>query len=167
MKTKDALTLVIAAGGLAWGLIQYHVTSRSEFLKPYREVQIDLYRRASAAAAQLATLPPSDARWEAAKYDFLKLFYGPLCIVEDYRHGPSRDDRTVTVEEAMIAFKTCLDNEKCRSSNVMKDLSLGLAHTCRVSLGSSWGFHAAQLSGDYQKLIREYLERQEQQEKSK
>jgi hypothetical protein len=29
-----------------------------------------------------------------------------------------------------------------------------LAHTCRVSLGASWGFEAAHLQDDYQKLIR-------------
>jgi hypothetical protein len=76
-------------------------------------------------------------------------------MFEDYKHNPSGARGDVTVEEAMIAFNRCLEDQSCVGSKRMRDLSLGLAHTCRTSLGTSWGFEAAQLSGDYQKLIRE------------
>jgi hypothetical protein len=163
METKDVLTLAVAVVGLTLGLIQYHVTSRAEFLKPIREAQLDLYEQASTAAARISTLPRDGDGWKGARDDFLKLYYGPLTMVEDYRHGASGDDETVTAEQAMIAFKMCLDDPGCVGSNEMKNLSLGLAHTLRVSLGSSWGFKAAQLSGDYQDLIQKYLKLKDQQ----
>jgi hypothetical protein len=59
----------------------------------------------------------------------------------------------------MIAFKICLDDKGCVGTDEMRDLSLGLAHTCRISLGSSWGFKARQLEGKYQKIIVKYLEK--------
>ena len=137
------------------GLIQYNATSRAEFLRPFRQAQLDLYQQASSAAASLATLPRTDPAWITAKNDFLRLYYGPMAMVEDYRHGLSGDKTKVTVEQAMIAFKKCLDDAACP---VLQGLSLGLAHTLRVSIGTSWGFEAEQLSGDYQKLINDYLE---------
>lgn len=62
----------------------------------------------------------------------------------------------MTVERAMIAFKRCLDDNNCAGTGEMRDLSLALAHTCRISIGSSWGFKAKQLEGTYQKLIEKY-----------
>jgi hypothetical protein len=162
MITKDVLTLAVAIVGLTLGLIQYHVTSRAEFLRPIRQAQLDLYQQASTAAARLSTLPRDGDAWKGARDDFLKLYYGPLAIVEDYSHGPSVGNGTVTVEQAMIAFKMCLDDPGCAGSREMKELSLGLAHTLRVSLGSSWGFKAVQLTGDYQDLIKKYLKQKEQ-----
>jgi hypothetical protein len=159
MHTKDWLTIIVAVLGLTFGLLQYVKSSRDEFLRPIREAQLNLYQEASSVAAKLATLPPDGAEWKAAYYDFLRLYYGPLAIVENYRHQPSSDNADPTVENAMIAFKTCLDDPSCIGSNDMRNLSLGLAHTCRVSLGATWGFHAAQLDGDYQKLITRYLEK--------
>jgi hypothetical protein len=66
----------------------------------------------------------------------------------------------ITVERAMIAFKNCLDDSNCaRNDVILGNLSLALAHTCRSSLGSSWGFEAEQLRGDYQKLIEDMEKR--------
>jgi hypothetical protein len=154
---KDALTLVLASVAVVIGLLQYHYTSRSEFLKPVRETQLQLYVEASSAAATLATAPRSSEEWRKANLDFLRLYFGPLAMVEDYRHTVQGDDKNqnVTVEQAMMAFKGCLDDPSCVGSWKMNQLSLALAHTCRVSLGSSWGFMAAQLQGDYQKVIED------------
>jgi hypothetical protein len=163
MTMKDFLTLLLAFVGLTVGLFQYYRTSRDEFLKPIRQAQLDLYEQASTAAARLATLPRDGDGWRGARDDFLKLYYGPLAIFEDYRHGPSDDSGTVTVEQAMIAFKMCLDDPEGVGASEMQNLSLGLAHTLRVSLGSSWRFKAPQLSGEYQHLIQKYLEVREQQ----
>lgn len=159
MNIKDWLTIIVAVVGLTVGLLQYMKTSRDEFLRPIREAQLNLYQDASSVAAKLATLPRDGAEWKAAQYDFLRLYYGPLAIVENYRHQPSNDNANPTVEQAMVAFKRCLDDQNCIGSKDMQNLSLGLAHTCRVSLGATWGFHAAQLDGDYQKLITAYIVR--------
>jgi hypothetical protein len=82
----------------------------------------------------------------------------PLAIVEDYRHVPFGGNGTVTVEQAMIAFKKRSDDSGSIGSNKMKNLSLLLAHIFSLSFGGSWGFVAEQLSGEYQNLITEYLE---------
>ena len=156
VELKDALTLLAAVVAVAIGLFQYYHTSRGEFLKPIREKQLQLYVDASAAAATLATAPQDSDEWKKANFDFLRLYYGPLAMFEDYRHQQtSQNPDQVTVEQAMIAFKKCLDDPSCSGSNDMYNLSLALAHTCRVSLGTSWGFEAKQLEGDYQRMILE------------
>jgi hypothetical protein len=79
LKLNGVLTLVLAVVGLVWGLVQYHISSRADFLKPIRESQLDLYRQASTAAARLSTLPADENEWKSAKADFLTLYYGPPC----------------------------------------------------------------------------------------
>jgi hypothetical protein len=154
IELKDVLTIVGATVAVIIGLVQYHYTSRDEFLKPIRESQLNLYVEASSAAARVATLPQDSKEWKAARADFLRLYYGPLAIVENYEHEKRHgDDQTVTVEQAMMAFKGCMDDSNCVISDMLQDYSLALAHTCRASLGTSWGFSDAQLRGDYQHII--------------
>lgn len=160
-KITDWFTLILAGVGLWFGLRQYRDTTRREFLEPIRRAQLDLYQQASSAAAKLATLPSRSLEWKKASDDFWRLYYGPLAIVENYRSESSEDNADPTVEEAMVAFGNCLMDQKRLGSDDMLNLSLGLAHTCRVSLGATWGFHAAQLDGKFQKLIRVYSEKPE------
>jgi hypothetical protein len=150
MNLKDILTIGIGSAALAIGLVQYHYTSQNEFLKPIRETQLKLYVDASSAAASLATLPVDSKEWKDARADFLRLFYGPMAIVENYESDPGQSSEAITVERAMIAFKECLDDASCEKRNY----ALALAHTCRVSLGTSWGFDYKELEGKYQNLIR-------------
>jgi hypothetical protein len=78
-----------------------------------------------------------------------------MAMVENYRHGITEiANAEITVERAMIAFKKQLELENDGGSKELRVLSLALAHTCRVSLGSSWGFKAAQLDGTYQELLK-------------
>lgn len=163
LETKDVITFIGATIAVGIGLWQYHTTSRNEFLRPIREEQLKEYVEASGAAASLATLPPNTAEWQKAKADFRRLYFGPLAMFEDYQHqqsggrkGNNQKNDEITVERAMIAFNSCLENKDCVGKSEMQDLSLALAHTCRQSLGSSWGFEASQLRGDYQDLIRKY-----------
>src|SRR5208283_2499062 len=97
----DVLGAMVAAVAVGIGLWQYRTTSRNEFLKPVREAQLRLYEQASSAAAKVATLPKDSAGWSDARDEFLRLYWGPLAIVEDYRHNASTDSGKVTVEEAM------------------------------------------------------------------
>jgi hypothetical protein len=151
---KDAVTIFFAVIGGIVGLWQYSSTSRNEFLKPIREEQLKLYEEASSAAALLATAPKDSDEWKKAYIDFYRLYYGPLAMVENYRHTTTEPDANeITVERAMIAFEMELSRKPGPDAGTLQNLSLALAHTCRVSLGSSWGFHAEQLRGDYQNLI--------------
>jgi hypothetical protein len=92
IELKDALAVVVGTVAVIIGLIQYHYTSRNEFLKPIRETQLKLYVDASSAAASIATLPQNSKEWNTARSDFLRLYYGPLAIVESYKHRKQRGD---------------------------------------------------------------------------
>lgn len=120
-------------GGGVW---QNRLTSLREFIKPVREAQLKLYQEASSAAAQIATLQQGSPDWIKARQEFLRLYYGPLAIVESFDHATDSRER-LTVEHAMIIFKSCLDDEKqCNELGAnLYDLSLALAHSCRESLG--------------------------------
>ncbi len=78
--------------------------------------------------------------------------------MEDFEHTSGQGEKRLTVEDAMVIFKSCLDDEK-RCDELGGDLlglSLALAHTCRESLGRSWGYEVKQLEGDYQQLALDY-----------
>ncbi len=61
----------------------------------------------------------------------------------------------------MIIFNSCLDDEKqCNELGAnLPGLSLALAHSCRESLGRSWGYKVKQLEGDYQEVALAYQKR--------
>jgi hypothetical protein len=61
------------------------------------------------------------------------------------------------VELAMIVFKSCLDEPHGIGSAEMRNRSLALAHMCRSSLGSSWGFETKQLEGDDSRLVEQSI----------
>lgn len=157
----DLIAPGIAAAAVVAGVWQYRLTSQREFIKPVREAQLKLYQEASSAAAQIATLERDSSGWKQAKAEFLRLYYGPLAIVEDFdRAVGGESQKKLTVENAMIIFKSGLDNEKlCNELRVsLSDLSLALAHSCRESLGRSWGYDLPQLKGDldYQQIALDF-----------
>ena len=159
MTLKDIAGPAVALVALGVGLWQYKSTSNRDFIRPVREAQLNLYQQASMAAAGIANSAKDSPEWQKSHYDFVRLYDGPMAIVEDFDHSPAGSTR-VTVEKAMIAFRTCIEDKKCSDNpKQLRDLSLALAHTCRVSLGSSWGYDVEQLHGDYQKLIQEFYER--------
>lgn len=159
-KLTDLIGPGVAVVAVAVGVWQYRLTSQSEFIKPVREAQLKLYQEASSAAAQIATLQHESPEWTKAKQEFLRLYYGPLAIVESFDHATESGER-LTVEDAMIIFKSCLDDEKqCNELDAdLPGLSLALAHSCRESLGRSWGYEVKQLEGDYQQLALSYQKR--------
>jgi hypothetical protein len=156
----DLIEPGVAVVAVAVGVWQYRLTSLREFIKPVREAQLKLYQEASSAAAQIATLQQESPEWIKARQEFLRLYYGPLAIVESFDHATESGER-LTVERAMIIFKSCLDDEKqCNELDAdLPGLSLALAHSCRESLGRSWGYEVKQLEGDYQQLALSYQKR--------
>ena len=167
-------------------LAQYKASAESDFIKPYREAQLKLYIEASSAAARMATLKPELPEWKKSYDEFSRLYYGPMGIVADFERTPEgvdaekferlRNDAdlansplagsnkvgSLTVEDAMFAFKHCLDSpEKGEDhENDLYNLSLALAHTCRESLARSWGYEIQQFKeGGYQSYAIDYLNR--------
>ena len=150
--TMEATTALLMPGamlvGVAAGMVQFAITSRfqarqftassenqtrqfansaeREFTKPLREVQLDLYREASSAVATLATeLDTNSQRWKDGKADFLRLYFGPLAMLES-------DE----VARVMIKIKHGLDAGV--RGNKLENLSLELARTCRESAAADW-----------------------------
>lgn len=158
LKLKDLIGPIVAAIAVTVGIWQYRSTSQDEFLKPVREAQLKLYQDASSAAARIATLEPKSPDWIKAQQEFLALYYGPMAIVEDFDHIPQPEAKKLSVEEAMIIFKSCMDDtQQCEDlSTNLTDLSLALAHTCRESLARSWGEDFKELKGDYQTIAIQY-----------
>jgi hypothetical protein len=155
---KDILepiaTIFATSFALGVGVWQYRRTALEDFAKPLREAQLRTYQKAAAAAGSLATLPTGTEGWEAARNEFLQLYYGQLTMFEDFDHEPGA--KYVTVERAMIALKHCLDNEHWTE---LRSLALGLGHTCRHSLGKVWGYNLPQLRGDYGSSVLGYEEK--------
>lgn len=172
IELKDFLMLlfVVIGGGIA--LIEYGCNARREFKKPLQQKQLEIYQEASSAAASLATIDPGSDDWKKSKTTFYRLYYGPMAMLEDFRHTEDspRKKQEITVEQAMIVFHACLDDKQCLnacpgaekcdySKQTLENLSLGLAHTCRRSLGTDWGMDIKQLNGDYQKISQCYWNR--------
>jgi hypothetical protein len=86
--------------------------------------------------------------------------YGPFAIVESFDHATEHNE-SLTVEDTMFVFKSCLDDEKqCNELDADRPgLTLALAHSCRESLGRSWRHEVKQLEGDYQQLALAYQAR--------
>ena len=112
-------------------------TRRVEATKPFLEKQLALYAEAARAAAMRALTPPQslldrsvgkrDLRREGEDM-FWRLYYGELALVEDR-----------TVARAMVAFGDALKENA--PDEILRSLSLDLAHACRDSLASSWNVY--------------------------
>ncbi len=102
-------------------------TRRIEATKPFLERQLKLYTEASQVAAVIATSDTAARRKAVDR--FWELYWGELALVEN-----------TEVEAAMVAFGGGLKNKA--STSELQQLSLRLAHACRLSLDKSWGIHA-------------------------
>lgn len=140
------LGLIGAIASFVWGVYQWRAKSERELAqdkaeadriaatrkleatRPFLERQLKLYPEASQVAAVLATSTDPSER-SAASRRFWQLYWGELALVENQ-----------DVEAAMVAFGDALTREA--SPPELQDLSLKLAHACRLSLDRSWGIHA-------------------------
>ena len=126
------LTMLGAAIGFLWGVIQYFATQKAlagtreiEARKPFLERQLKLYTEATQAAATLAT-SRNPLEVAAASDRFWSLYWGELALVEDRE-----------VETAMVNLGA--EIKKGRTGEELEQRSLKLAHACRNSLAKSWG----------------------------
>jgi len=161
---KDLIGPAIAVTAVAVGIWQYRLTSQNEFTKPLREVQLRLYQEASLAASQIATLQHESPQWAKAKQNFLSLYYGPLAMIENFDRVAGLEK--LSVEKAMIIFKSGMDDEQlCNElGSSLEFLSLALAHSCRESLGRTWGYALEQLEGKYQREALDYWNKLQERE---
>jgi hypothetical protein len=126
-----------AALAFFWGVYQFRRSTELGFRKPYWERLLALYIEVCSATAVLAKTR-SQEDWEVARNTFWKLYYGPLCLVEDNR-----------VEEAMVQFGEALGDIEFTSDRkaVLSHLSLRLAYACRNSIRADWRVPLEYLEG--------------------
>jgi hypothetical protein len=156
------VTAVLAVAGFWVGMIQFlrqqtdtesqradAVQQRSEELrreaaKPFWDSQLQIYLRASEAAAIIATSSDQEAV-SRAEGQFWVLYWGPLAIVEDVGTATRP---VAEVEHAMVQFGRCIrTNPKERNREEMHRLSLDLAHAMRKSVGPSFDLKPTELAG--------------------
>jgi hypothetical protein len=103
-------------------------TRRIESTRPFLERQLKLYTEATQIASAIATTKDSPERSKALQR-FWQLYYGELALVENKE-----------VEAAMVRLGRALQSGA--SAELLRGLSLQLAHRCRESLDRSWGVQA-------------------------
>jgi hypothetical protein len=149
---KDLVALIGVAIVVGVGSWQYRRTARREFEKPLREAQLKLFVEATSVAAKLATLSQEDKDWKEHYAEFLRLYYGPMAVLEEI--DPKSSSENFTVEMAMVVFKHALDRGE--PTERLRKLSLALAHACRPSLGLSWNVKLTAQDAAYHKEAKDY-----------
>jgi hypothetical protein len=161
------ITALLAVVGFWFGVIQYYAQRgdsekqlaeaqqgradelRREAAKPFWEMQLKLYARASEAAATIATSDDEAAR-SRAESEFWLLYWGPLSCVEDV--GIEKKPHP-EVEAAMVQFGNYLKahSRETRTKSELQPLSLALAHSMRHEIGPSFALQATPLLGGHAK----------------
>ena len=122
------VTAVATCLAILVGVAQYFITSRTEFRKTFWQKQLEVYTRATDAAARIAL--SSDVRSSAAdRATFWRLYWGELSMLEH-----------PNVKAAMVAYGRQLNavEEGKMSPADLKLLSYNLARQCRISLKTTW-----------------------------
>lgn len=124
---------ISSIGAFVWGVYTYGDKRTQENKAPFLKQQLDLCFRASDVAATLAT-ESNPEKWDEARFEFWRLYYGTLCIVESRAVG-----------DAMIALAKLVPRpEKPRPAQVpitdagFRSASIRLAHEARKLILSAW-----------------------------
>ena len=128
-----AVSFLIAAGTFWWGVLTYRDTKKTENQQPFNERQFTLCFEASNLASKLATETHPE-EWDAARRSFWRLYYGPLCIVED-------ED----VPKAMVAVGGLIPKPGAPRPEQLpigtteyRKASIDLAHKVRALIKKTW-----------------------------
>ena len=136
LKDLAPLGAVILFG---WGVYQYYRSNELGFRKPFWEKLLTIYIEATTCAANLARTEDSD-EWRKARDAFWKLYYGPLCLVEDQ-----------AVESAMVEIGLLLESasfeDRVKNRKGLETAALNLAYACRNSIRTDWKIPMETLSG--------------------
>ena len=95
MNWDHLVTLTAWIGAIVtfgWGIYRYADAREQGNKEPFLKQQLELCFRASASAARLTT-ESDPTKWNEARLEFWRLYFGPLCVVEDEK-----------VQEAMVAL---------------------------------------------------------------
>ncbi len=140
MTLKDKVEIgekLIKIGALfvvaVWAIWKFGAEFAIDARKPFLEKQLAFCIEASSAAALIAVTQVEDT-YEENRETFLKLYYGPLAIVENS-----------ALAQAMVAYKNVLlplDFDADRSK--LNTPSIEIAHQCRDLVQGSWRYKAVE-----------------------
>lgn len=143
MTFAEFLQIATAIGGVVtfgWGVVTYRDTKSRSSREPFLKQQFELCFQASNCAAQLATERDPN-KWDAARSEFWRLYYGPLCVVENK-----------PVAKAMIAVGHLLPKPDLPrpdkvpiADEAYRDASIQLAQAVRTLIQNAWGVHLGPL----------------------
>jgi hypothetical protein len=105
------LTMGITASVTIWVTTQQLAAGR---LQLFRQKQFELYIQATEAVGRLAS-ETDPVEWETARKTFWRLYWGPLCIVED-----------ASVEAAMVKLGQLVPRKPIENPELPRESSLGL-----------------------------------------
>jgi hypothetical protein len=126
---KTIITWILTVGTVAAGIWQFAVQHAQSNRVPFLTKQLEVSFEASDTAARLAT-ETDQLRWEKARQNFWRLYWGPLGIVEDPK-----------VEQAMKELGKIVPKQPTTPELPMRSLerpSLRLAHATRDLILMSW-----------------------------
>jgi hypothetical protein len=140
------LTLIpwlASVGAFVYGVWQYSDKKSQSNKEPFLKEQFQLCFRASDAAARLTS--ETDAKkWDEARLEFWRLYYGTLCIVESREVEKAMEDLgdRIPPPGAPVPEKLPLGGDEFR------DLSINLAHAARRLILRSWKIDLGRLAGE-------------------
>ena len=144
---ETIVKIVMVPAVAIWAIVEFSTGESLDAKRPFLEAQLRYCTDASSAAAVIATTDDADVL-KSNRAEFLRLYFGPLVIVED-----------VAVETAMIAFTQALDDGGS-SCQVLQNRSLALAQACLGLVQSAWPVLPGQLD-EAQAKVAERLKREE------
>ncbi len=138
MTLKDRVEIgekVIKTGAIlvvgVWAVWKFGAEYGIDARRPFLEKQMAFCIEASTAAALVAVTEVEET-YERNRESFLKLFYGPLAIVEN-----------LPLAQAMVAYRDVLVTlEFDDDRSVLNTPSIEIAHQCRELVQASWRYEA-------------------------
>jgi len=163
---KFIITTLLGIIAFIVGLTEYGATNFYSVRKPFLQMQSDLCKSATEAAARVATATDPEA-WRKALDEFWALYWGPLAIVEDVdlRELPppnpekpqaglagkveqlraNLENSKTPVTDSMIVFAAVASVQstpppapKLNSATDLQKSAYAIARACQKSIHSVW-----------------------------
>ena len=118
------------------GLKQHKITTSRTAMSPFLEKQLEAYLEITGITAKLATTSDRTT-FDSKKEEFWSFYFGKLVVLEDN-----------SVESAMVKYGELLkitNFEDELNRDKLKQASMRVAQSCRLSIAKSWKIDLAPL----------------------
>ena len=138
---SNLVTWVGAIYAFCWGVYTYGDKKEQSNKEPFLKEQLRLCFRASELAATL-TSETCTKKWEEARQEFWRLYYGPLCIVED----PDVARAMVNLSDKIPRPEHPRPDQLPIADVELRRASINLAHAARRLILAAWDVKLAPLT---------------------